>query len=259
MGLSEKQKQEIAGLLSAKIDAKLKRYARESTSMPFLVRLMQDGTKIAAYSFIHSLATTLGMSIYEEASKIISEEHSEECFTKYDLGGVISEAQKTTISNILRQLRNSERECDIEKEIAEVLSADPRNGKVQKEGRIADFYMLHDGVEQYFEIKTAKPNIDVFTKSKSKLLEWVARKRRKIKVFLVFPYNPYHPRPYGRFTLQGLLKPGEDLLIGKDYWDYLGGKNTFVELLELFDSVGKAYKQKIADKIDEVAQSKMNI
>ena len=259
MGLSENQKQEIASLLSAKLDAKLKRYARESTSMPFLVRLMQDGTKIAAYSFIHSLATTLGMSIYEEASKIISEEHSEECFTKYDLGSVISGAQKATINNILRQLRNSERECDIEKEIAEVLSADPRNGKVQKEGRIADFYMLRDGVEQYFEIKTAKPNIDVFTKSKSKLLEWVARKRKKIKVFLVFPYNPYHPKPYGRFTLQGLLKSGEDLLIGKDYWDYLGGKNTFVELLELFDSVGKIYKQKIADKIDEVAQSKMNI
>ena len=259
MSLSENQKQKIGTLLSSKLDEKLKKYARESPSMPFLVRLMQDRERIAAYSFIHSLATTLGMSIYEDVSRIISEEHSEECFTKYDLGGVISEDQKAVISNILRELRNRERECNIEMEVEEVLDADPRDGKVQREGRIADFYMLRDGTEHYFEIKTAKPNIDVFAKSKSKLLEWVARKRKKIKVFLAFPYNPYHPKPYDRFTLQNLLKPGEDILIGKDYWDYLGGENTFEELLELFDYIGKAYKEKIADKIDEVARTKMDV
>lgn len=259
MGLSENQRQEIVSLLSKKLDDKLRRYARESTSMPFLVRLMQDREKIAAYSFIHSLATTLGMSIYEDVSRIIAEEHAEECFTKYDLGSVISQTQKSVIADILRQLRNRERVCNIEEEIEEVLSANSRGGKIQKEGRIADLYMLRDGIEQYFEIKTAKPNIDIFTKSKSKLLEWVARKRKRIKVFLAFPYNPYHPKPYQRFTLQNLLKPGEDLLIGKDYWDYLGGDNTFEELLELFDSVGRAYKKRIAEKIDEVAQSKMDM
>jgi hypothetical protein len=36
----------------------------------------------------------------------------------------------------------------------------------------------------------------------------------------------------------------------------LGGKNTFVELLSLFDSVGKQYKEKIAAKISQVAESK---
>jgi hypothetical protein len=192
-------------------------------------------------------------------SKIIAEEHSEECFTKYALGGVISRDQKSVIDNIVRELRNFERECNIEGEIEEVLNASPENGKDQKEGRIADLYMLRNGIEQYFEIKTVKPNIDVFTKSKTKMLEWVARKRKKIKVFLAFPYNPYHPKPYERFTLQGLLEPGEDILIRKDYWDYLGGKSTFEELLELFDSVGKAYKEKIASKIDEVARTKMNV
>jgi len=88
-------------------------------------------------------------------------------------------------------------------------------------------------------------------------LEWVARRRKAIRVFVALPYNPYYPNPYDRFTLQGLLKPGEDLLIGDDYWDYLGGVNTFTELLEVFDSVGKKYKKQIADKIDEVAKSKL--
>jgi hypothetical protein len=199
------------------------------------------------------------MSIYEDVSKIIAEENAEECFTSYDIGGVISKSQKSVIDNIIRELRNDERECDIAAETEEVLAADADNGKVQKEGRIADFYMLRDGIEQYFEIKTVKPNIDVFTKSKSKLLEWVARKRRRIRVFLAFPYNPYYPNPYDRFTVQGLFEPGGDMLIGEEYWDYLGGKDTFVELLDLFDKVGKKYKKKIDKKIKEVARSKMDI
>jgi hypothetical protein len=42
--------------------------------------------------------------------------------------------------------------------------------------------MKKDGIEHYFEIKTVKPNIDVFEKSKTKLLEWVARRRKAVNV-----------------------------------------------------------------------------
>ena len=82
MPLSKNQKVAISALLERKIEEKLKRYARESYSMPFLARLIQDSEKVASYSFIHSLATTLGMSIYEDVSKIIAEETADECFTK---------------------------------------------------------------------------------------------------------------------------------------------------------------------------------
>jgi hypothetical protein len=89
MALSLNQKNKITQLLTNKIENKLKSYGRESTSMPFLARLIQDNEKIAAYSFIHSLATTLGMSIYEDVSVIIASESSEECFRNYGVGGVL--------------------------------------------------------------------------------------------------------------------------------------------------------------------------
>ena len=257
MALSKTQKQKIRKLLEKKIEDKLKRYARESSSMPFLVRLIQDSEKVAAYSFIHSIATTLGMSIYEDVSKIIAEESAEECFTKYDIGGVISKEQKSVIDEIIRKLRNGEKKVNYDEEVKLVLSAPAKDGKAQKEGRIADFYMLRDGIEHYFEIKTVKPNIDVFTKSKAKLLEWIARKRKPVRVFLAFPYNPYHPQPYERFTEQGMLERGKEFLIGKEYWDFLGGDNTFEELLDLFDLVGKEFKEKIQQKIKQVAKEKM--
>jgi len=204
MALSNSQKERTAALLERKIEDKLHRYARETSSMPFLTRLIQDSEKVAAYSFIHSIATTLGMSIYEDVSKIIAEETADECFTKYDVGGVLSREQKSVIDDIVRKLRNGEMEVNSSREIKLVLDASAKNGKVQKEGRIADFYMRRGGREHYFEIKTVKPNIDVFTKSKTKLLEWVA------------------------------------------------------EMLSLFDDVGKKFKEKIKNKIQEVARSRMS-
>ncbi|MCH8330018.1 MAG: TdeIII family type II restriction endonuclease [Bacteroidetes bacterium] len=259
MTISDQAKKQIHLLLSKKLESKLKRYSRESTSMPFLAKLMQDNEKVASYSFIHSLATTLGMSIYEEVSNMIASEYCTESSTKYDVGGVISDDQRRVIDNIILELRNGSRTTDIDKEIQEVLNANSDDGKFKKEGRIADFYMLRDGVEHYFEIKTVKPNIDVFTKSKEKILEWVARKKKPIKVYIAFPYNPYHPEPYNRFTLQGVLKPGEDLLIGEDYWNFLGGQNTYEQLLEQFDHIGRLFHEQISEKIREVANLKMKI
>jgi len=71
MTLNENQINEIKNLLRSKLNDKLSKYVRETTSMPFLVKLMQDSEKVASYSFIHSLATTLGMSVYEKISEIV--------------------------------------------------------------------------------------------------------------------------------------------------------------------------------------------
>ena len=124
MSLSHKQKTEIDNLLSSKIEGKLKSYGRETASMPFLSRIIQDSEKIAAYSFIHSISTSLGMSIYEDVSVIIASPHCDECFREYGVGGVISEEQKKVIGAIIRELRNKKRVPNIQKEIQAVLKAE---------------------------------------------------------------------------------------------------------------------------------------
>jgi hypothetical protein len=225
--------------------------------MPFLARLVQDSEKIAAYSFIHSIATTLGMSIYEGVSVIIASDTCDECYRNYGVGGVLSKPQKSVIAKIVTELRNKERTANIEKEISEVLSASPQNGTFQKSGNIADFYMKKENMEYFFEIKTVKPNIDVFEKSKTKLLEWVARRRSRVNVILAFPYNPYHPNPYNRFTEVGMMQAKKDFLVGEEYWDFLGGENTFIDLLRVFDEVGKEYKDKLKVKFQDIAKEKI--
>ena len=258
MPLIKKQIKEIDELISSKIEAKLKNYGRETASMPFLARIIQDSEKIAAYSFIHSISTSLGMSIYEEVSVIISEPHCDECFKKYGVGGVISEDQKKVIGTIIRELRNKKRTPNIQKEIQAVLKAGRKNANSQKSGEIADFYMKKNSKEFYFEIKTVKPNIDVFKESKTKLLEWTARKRKRIYPYLAFPYNPYHPQPYDRFTTANFVEIDKDFLVGEKYWNFLGGKKTFQQLLDVFDKVGKRYKKELIKKFKETAKEKID-
>ena len=258
MGLSCGQREQIKGLLRRKIENKLKKYGRETTSMPFLARLIQDNEKIAAYSFIHSVATTLGMSIYEDVSVIIGRENADECYRNYGVGGVISKDQSLIIKKIVNELRNGEKKANIKNEIAEVLRASPIGGSFQKAGNIADLYMKRSGKEYYFEIKTVKPNIDVFEKSKTKLLEWVARNNSAVNVYLAFPYNPYYPAPYSRFAETGMMDLNNDFLIGEGYWDFIGGDNTFTELLKTFDEVGMEYKEKLKKKFKEIAREKID-
>lgn len=104
MPLTKIQKEEVDNLISSKINKKLKTYGRETSSMPFLARIIQDNEKIAAYSFIHSISTSLGMSIYEDVSVIIAKPHCDECFKKYGVGGVISKGQEKVIGTIIKEL-----------------------------------------------------------------------------------------------------------------------------------------------------------
>jgi len=194
MALNTNQAKEIKDLLRQKIDEKLKNYARETSSMPFLAKLMQDNEKVASYSFIQSLLTTLGMSIYEEVAKIIAEPNFDVAKTGYDVIGEISNDENDIISKILQEIKNKTRKTNKEQEVKEILQCKSKTGRKIKVR--ADLYLKRGNDEYYIEIKTAKPNIDVFAKSKEKLLQWVALRKKKVNTLIAIPYNPYHPEPY---------------------------------------------------------------
>jgi len=257
MVLKKEQIGEIKSLLKLKLDEKLSTYARETASMPFLARLMQDPEKVASYSFIHSLATILGQSVYEKIAQIIAKPHFDEAETGYDIEGKITNEENLVISQILQEIKNKTRTANKEKEIKEVLGCNHNGGRDIKVR--ADLFLKKGDEEYYIEIKTAKPNIDVFAKSKEKLLQWVAIRKKKVNTILAIPYNPYHPEPYSRFTMQGFLDEERELYVAEKFWELLGGKGAYEEVLEIFDEVGKEFKEKIQNKIKEVAEKKMDV
>lgn len=257
MVLNKKQIEEIKDLLRIKLNDKLSKYVRETTSMPFLVKLMQDSEKVASYSFIHSLSTTLGMSVYEKTAKIVASTKYDEVKTGYDVEGEITNEENSVISQILQEIKSKTRTANKEKEIKEVLECNNKGGRKIKIR--ADLFLRKGEDEYYIEIKTAKPNIDVFVKSKQKLLEWVALRKKEVNTILAIPYNPYHPEPYSRFTMQGYLDEEKELYVAEKFWELLGGEGTYEEVLEIFDEVGKEFKEKIQNKIKDVAEKKMGV
>ena len=257
MVLNQQQVKEIKDLLRLKINEKLTNYVRETTSMPFLVKLMQDSEKVASYSFIHSLATILGQSVYEKVAKIIAQPHFDEVETGYDVKGEITNEQNSIISQILQEIKSKTRKANKEEEIKEILKSNSEGGR--KITVRADLFLKRGNEEYYIEIKTAKPNIDVFVKSKQKLLEWIVLRKKKVNTILAIPYNPYHPEPYSRFTMQGYLDEEKELYVAEKFWELLGGKGTYKEVLDIFDEVGKEFKEKIQAKIKEVAKEKMEV
>jgi len=242
-------------LLKEKLEAKLENYQSETHYMPFLTLLVQDPRLVVSMSFMISLATTLGASVYEEMSAIAASESSDVVETKVDVGGTLNGAQIRKIADIVNQLRNGQRTASRKREIEEVLSVPANGGTFQKKNNVADFYMKRGSSEFFVEIKTVKPNIDVFTATKEKLLEWVARKQKPIRAIAALPYNPYEPKPYERYTVQGVLEKGEELIVGKAYWDLLGGTRTYEDILSVFDEVGKQYQSEIQRAIDRAASS----
>jgi type II restriction enzyme len=71
MSLSAKQKFDIANVLRNSLRRKFENYNPEPASMPFHVRLLGKD-RMALFSFIHSLNTNFGTSIFEPVALVLA-------------------------------------------------------------------------------------------------------------------------------------------------------------------------------------------
>ena len=255
MALTTQQSKQIKEYLVGKIRQKLATYDPETNSMPFHFRLLGKD-RMALFSFIQSVNTILGTSIFEQVGKIIAEPRAKRAIGQYkEFEGHISSEAVLKIDSIMRELRSASRKPDKEKETKEVLAVAGKGemGKKLKK-RVDLFVEIKDEVEYYFEIKTAKPNINEFTGIKKQMLDWIAMRgsenpRAKVKTIVAIPYNPYEPKPYERWTLQGLFDLRQEVLVGSEFWDLLGGKGTYEDLLKVFEQAGLELYDEIEKKM----------
>jgi len=59
-----------------------------------------------------------------------------------------------------------------------------------------------------------------------------------VHTLISIPYNPYEPKPYQRWTMAGMLDLEEELMVAEDFWNFLGGKGVYIELLDCFEEAG---------------------
>lgn len=254
MGLSTQQYKEIEDLLKQQIRRKLAQYSPETNNMPFHTRLLGKD-RMALFSFIHSINTTFGTSVFEQVATIIAKPHFKQAINQYrNFNNTISPDAQVIIQQIMDDLRAAIKKPDKISEIDQILTV-AQNGILRKlaRPRIDLFLEANDGTEYYFDLKTAKPNRDEIIGHKRKMLEWVAirgavQPKPKIYTGLAIPYNPYEPEPYARWTFQGMFDLPNEIKVGEEFWDFLGKENTYGQLLNLFEKVGIELRPEIDRK-----------
>lgn len=210
--------------------------------MPFHFRLLGKD-RMALYSFIQSLNTTFGTSIFEPVAVALAKDNFLRVEKQYVIGNEICENTQRVIQEIINNLTitgnpNKQNELKLIRD-----SVSDRKFNKLKTIKVDLFIETKDKEQYLFDLKTAKPNISNFKDFKRTLLEWAGiiytqNKKAKVNTILAIPYNPYEPKPYERWTIKGMLDDKHELMVGKEFWDFLGGNGSYEVLLDCFEEVG---------------------
>ncbi|MDR2342096.1 MAG: TdeIII family type II restriction endonuclease [Campylobacteraceae bacterium] len=235
------QKQQIQQVITNSLRKKFQNYKPESNAMPFHYRLLGKD-RMALYSFIQSLNTTFGTSIFEPVAVALAKNNFAKVQAQYVVGDSIYEGCQQNIQGIMNQLSIGENP-DKTKELK--ILKNSLTGKINqlKTVKIDLFVETAQGEQFLFDLKTAKPNISNFKDFKRTLLEWVGiaytqNSNSKIHTLIAIPYNPYEPQPYQRWTMAGMLDLDNELKVAEEFWDFLGGQGAYNELLDCFEKAG---------------------
>lgn len=249
----KKIKELIKGVILSKID----NYDAETDYKPFFQAIFTK-EQILTHTIIHSFYTSFGMSIYEQLVKVLAKGAGYEAQTQYDLLGEIDPKTEAIISRIDMGLRAGKRKPDMKLEFNEIKASIQGGKKLHDPDKRVDVYIKKkDGTEAYFDITSPKPNIKEFVALKKKLLRWVGlrlsiEKDAKVVVALGLPYNPYHPRPYNRWT-KGNMYDSTQLMVGQDFWNFIAGEDVYEEFIGIFKEVG----EELRERIKELAKDKV--
>ncbi len=248
MALTNEQREEIQNVISNCLRNKFKNYVPQNNYMPFHFRLLGKD-RMALYSFMQSLLTTFGTSIFEPVAAALAQTKFARVETQYVVGNTIYSQCQQCVQTIINELTIQAKPNKINElsRLNNSLSGEINSLKPMK----VDLFLETETGEQYlFDLKTAKPNKGDFQKYKQTLLEWAGitytnDKDLKVHSLIAIPYNPYHPEPYQFWTLAGMLDLEEELMVDKRFWNFLGGEGAYDELLECFESVGIEMRDEI--------------
>ncbi len=248
--LSTFQIENIENTLESALRKKFSTYHPEPAAMPFHTRLLGKD-RIALFSFIHSLNTNFGTSIFEPVALALAKNNFKKAELQEIAGEYISEQALFEIQKIMDNLVAAQKKPNKQEEI-EIIRKVAQKGTMRKvkPTKVDVFLESKTGELFLFDIKTAKPNKGGFKEFKRTLLEWIAvilakNPKAKVNTIIAIPYNPYAPKPYSRWTMAGMLDLQKELKVAEEFWDFLGGKGAYEQLLGCFERVGIELRSEI--------------
>lgn len=204
--------------------------------------------------FERSFSTSFGQRVVEQISKLAVQSNGASAAENQKVTNVqLSDGLMSSIDNHMHLLRANSlgRGPSWDQDLRDVLGSD-NGGSVSSYRVISDLWWVKDGVNNYLSIKTVKPNIDQTAEAKRDLLKLKAADPAS-NVYFGLYYNPFGESrgDYNWSPPKGIFNFNADsvVLIGKDYWDTLGGEGFYEEILGIVREVGERTRRTIAARL----------
>lgn len=242
MSLKTKHKKQIIETIKVCLRSKFSKYKPETENMPFHYALLGKD-RMALYSFLQSLNTTFGTSIYEPVAKELAKPNFKEVHTQYELGKTITSDAQKEIQNILNDLSVG-KDVNKSNETERIRKVSQKGVENKLKSVKVDLFLISKLDEVFmFDLKTVKPNKTDFVSYKRNMLEWLAVyfhqfPKAKVNTLISIPYNPYEPEPYRRWTMKGMIDLKNEVMVAEEFWDFLACKGTYLDLLDCFEKAG---------------------
>lgn len=250
MALTETQIKQTENVVRESLRKRFSTYNPEPAYMPFHTRLLGKD-RLALYSFIHSLNTNFGTSIFEPVALSLASTSFASATSQATAGTEISEGAQKVIQQIMDGLSTAVTSPNKPNEIEKIRKVCRDGAMIKVKPTKVDVKLVSKDNEMFlFDIKTAKPNSGGFKEFKRTLLEWVAISlaadpTAKVNTMIAIPYNPYEPEPYNRWTMRGMLDLENELSVSIEFWDFVGGVGAYESLLDCFERVGNELRKEI--------------
>ncbi|EPN3982555.1 TdeIII family type II restriction endonuclease [Vibrio parahaemolyticus] len=239
----------IAQEFQSCVDRTIERLRGEDTYRPFHAALLSEEALFWS-RFERSFSTSFGQRVIEKISKVCAlSGGATGAMTQRSTEFDICSNKLNFIEEHLTSLRDQTFTRGLwERDLRNMQAVLP-SGETVRTRVISDLWWVVDGVNHYMSIKTVKPNIDQTAEAKKDLLKLKAYDPN-CKVFFGLYYNPFGEdrTSYTWAPPQRIFNFSQDecVLIGKEYWDMLGGIGTYERVLGIARNVGETTRRQIS-------------
>ena len=234
-------------------ERRLRRFSVAATRQGYpFHRLIFSDDALRGARMERSIVTSMGAELYPRMAMELARDRFQDVSLEHTITGQVNDAACNMIEQIVTELREpvterneagrrirrqNRRTPNRTDELNAILNL--RDGEPSQRSVIADLYIGDfEGGPLFVELKTPLPNLDIAAESKKKMLYFLAIMDRQnvagAKAFLGLTYNPHVTRANYRHSFtRRIMDMEEEVLIGSELWDHLGGDGAYNELLEI--------------------------
>ncbi|MDP1678010.1 MAG: TdeIII family type II restriction endonuclease [Bacteroidota bacterium] len=191
--------------------------------------------------------------VWEKLAKSAAQKYYGNAVLSKAITGKIPKERLRRIQEVLNNLEHAEVgkkkiKPNWDKELDYILEG---KGKLIPATVVCDLFVENnkDKKSYAFELKSPLPNSDISKVSKEKMFKLYSMSPLMVSdAFFALPYNPFGKRENYSWAFPERwfnMKEDKNVLIGNEFWDLIGGKNTYETFITEINKVGGHYRERI--------------